>query len=438
MVRKQAFAKNVEVIGYNDLKGRPGFQMAMQVVKGRYYLYLSHIKHSGWAVLDVTEPEKPRYIKFVPGPRKKGTTTLKLQVADGLMITSLSGSLPFLHGTTYDDPYDSGVYIWDVKDPENPKRLSYWQTGGGFGVHRFFYNGGRYVHLSATAPGFTGFIYRILDIKDPTHPVEAGRWWMPEQWTAGVINKASFHHGEESALDAPGFHGPPYPKGDMVFCSYGGAGLVILDISNISVPKIVGQLRLHPPFSGALAGARCHTVVPLSKRPLAVVTSEGERFPTFSKEKLQGKAQPMNLIGMVDVADPANPTLIATFPYPEIPKGYPYKNFNEIPGLGAPPFGPHNLHEPHFHPALEDRNDRIYCAYFHAGLRIYDISDKFVPREIAYYIPHDPEGWAWNNTAGDLFPGPNIATAEDVLVDNRGNIFLDTMMEGLYVLRCTV
>ncbi len=438
MPGKQAFVKNVEVIAYHDLNGKPGFQMAMQEVKGRYYLYLSHIKHSGWAVMDVTEPEKPKYLKFIPGPDKKGQTTLKLQVADGIMVTSLSGSLPFLHGTSLDDPYEAGVYIWDVKDPEDPKRLSFWDTGGGFGVHRFFYGGGRYVHLSASCPGFTGFIYRIIDIADPTKPVEAGRWWLQEQWEAGAPKRKEYVTGEESALNRPGLHGPPHPKGNLAYCSYGGAGLVILDISDISVPRFVSQLKLLPPLGGGLAGARCHTVIPLSQRPLAVVTNEGERFPTFSKEKLQGKAQPLNIIGMVNIADPAHPTLIATFPYPEIPPGYPYKNFNEVEGVGAPPFGPHNLHEPHYHPALEDRNDRIYCCYFHAGLRIYDISDEFVPKEIAYYIPPDPDKWAWNNDAGDLFPGPNIATTEDVIVDNRGYIFMDTMHQGLYVLRCTV
>lgn len=369
MVQKQAFSKNVEVLAYHDLNGKPGFQMAMQEVKGKYYLYLSHIKHSGWAVMDVTEPAKPRYIKFIPGPETKGTTTLKLQVADGIMITSLSGSLPFLHGTNWDDPFDAGIYVWDVKtDPENPKRLSFWPTGGGFGVHRSFYNGGRYVHLSATCPGFNGFIYRILDIRDPNKPVEAGRWWLPEQWEAGTVAKTGGKAGEESWLNAPALHGPPYIKGSLAYCSYGSAGIIILDISNIAVPRLVGQLKLMPPLGGKLSGARCHTVIPLSKRDLAVVTNEGERFPTFSKEILKGVPQPLNIIGMVDVSDPSQPTLIAAFPYPEIPAGYPYKNFNEIEGLGAPPFGPHNLHEPHFHPALEDRDDRIYCCYFHAGL----------------------------------------------------------------------
>ena len=36
---KPAFSKNIEQIGYHDLEGRPGFQMAMQEVDGRYYLY---------------------------------------------------------------------------------------------------------------------------------------------------------------------------------------------------------------------------------------------------------------------------------------------------------------------------------------------------------------------------------------------------------------
>lgn len=442
MAGKPVFAKNIEVLGYNDLQGRPWFQMAMQVVDGRYYLYGSHFKHPGWAIVDVTDPTKPEYLKFVPGPDLAGQGTPKIQVADGLMIGALGGTLPMLHGTEWGDPYEEGVVIYDVSDPVEPKLLSKWLTGGGGGgVHRFFYSGGRYVHLSASCPGFRGFIYRILDIADPTQPVEVGRWWMPDQWTAGYVRQKTAPEGDPqlAMLDSAVMHGPAYPKGDLAYVSWGGAGMVVLDISDIALPQLIGRLQHHPPFAGKLSGARCHTVLPLSERPYAVMTSEGERYSYFNEEMTaRSGAQPLNFLGMVDISDPTDPTLISTFPYPEIPEGWPYKNFNEIPGVGAGPFGPHNIHEPHYHPALEGRNDRVYCCYFHAGLRVYDISDPFVPREIAYFIPPDPDGWAFNNEAGDLFPGPNISATEDVLVDDRGNIFVDTSHQGLYVLRCTV
>ncbi len=88
-MRREALAKNVEVLAYHDLGGKPGFQMAMQEVAGTYYLYVAHFKHPGWTILDVTDPSRPRSLRFIPGPDKAGQATLKLQVADGLMVTAL-------------------------------------------------------------------------------------------------------------------------------------------------------------------------------------------------------------------------------------------------------------------------------------------------------------------------------------------------------------
>jgi hypothetical protein len=438
MKLENCYAKNVEVIGYHDLKQKPAFQMAMQEVGGRFYLYTGSYKASGWSILEVTDPANPRYIQFLKADIP-GQGTPKIQVAEGLMITAMSAM-----GA---EEHFRGIYIFDVKtDPENPRLLGKWSAGpGGMGVHRFFYSGGRYVHLSCTCKGFSGMIYRIVDINDPANPVEAGRWWWPDQWEAGYIPpKTSLPHYE--AMNRPGFHGPAYVKGNLAYLSYGGAGMVILDISDITLPRLVGNLRHHPPFAGGMSGARCHTIIPLSQRPLAIMMSEGERFPLFTKEMIGGQPQPMNFIGIVDIKDPSNPTLISIFPYPEVPPGFPYKNFNEIAGF-AGPFGPHNLFEPHYNPALEDRNDRIYDCYFHAGLRVYDISDQFVPKEIAYFIPPNPKKWLFGEPADpknphfSLFqqpPGPMIATTEDIQVDRRGNIFIDTFHDGIYVLRCTV
>jgi hypothetical protein len=206
--RKQALAKNIEQIGYHDLQGKPWFQMAMQVVDGRYYLYGAHFRHGGFAVVDVTDPSKPEYLNFVRASEFESQGTPKVQVADGLMIGALGGLLPMLHGNEWDDAYEEGIIIWDVKDPANPKELSRWRSGGELGVHRFFYNGGHYVHLSAACRGFKGYIYRILDISDPTNPIEAGRWWYPDQWAAGYVPPKDGKSSIEGLLDAASMHGP--------------------------------------------------------------------------------------------------------------------------------------------------------------------------------------------------------------------------------------
>ncbi|MFC1958058.1 LVIVD repeat-containing protein [Chloroflexota bacterium] len=441
MAENKGYIKNMELLAYHDLNEIPGFQLAMQKANDRYYLYIAGRAQSGWHIMDVTEPSKPRHVQFLKGPGPKGARTIKVQVDDGIMVSSLQQGV-------------EGIYIFDVKtDPENPKFLSHWSTGVSDGsVHRFYYGGGRYIHLTATCKGFSGRIYVIVDIIDPKNPVEVGRWWRQDQWLAGytAVEREAYlkSHDAQNVNVWSAHHGPPYVQGNLVYGGWGASGMMILDISDITLPKLVGKLQHHPPFAGGLCGAWCHTILPLSQRPYAIMVSEGERFPLFTKEIMaKWPVPPMALFGMVDVSDPTTPTLIATFPYPEVPEGFPYKNFNDC-GVGAPCyFGPHNLHEPHGHPDMEDRNDRIYNCYFHAGLRVYDISDPFVPKEIAYYIPPNPKKWLHGEIMDPKDPtfslsaqprGPMLATTEDIVVDKRGNIFITTYHDGLYVLRCTV
>ena len=445
----KGYSKNMELVGFHDLHGIPAFQMAMyKTGEGRYYLYCGSFKGPYWNILDVTDPANPRSVKLMTVPNAteeelKCTNTPKIQIADGLMIAVTGGSMPMLHGNKGGEPFYASVMIFDIAtDPENPRLLGEWRDGM---AHRFCYTGGRYVHLSSTCKGYSRQIYRILDIIDPAHPVEVGRWWMPEQWIAGQIpapvtdrfpveaRDPGFGYGGPH-MDSAGLHGPPYVVGNTAYLSYGGAGVVILDISDITVPRLVGQLKLVPPFAGDLSGARTHTVLPLSGRPYCVATNEGERFACFNADIVGGMAQPMNNLHMVDIRNPARPTLIAEFPYPEVPEDFPYPNFNDC-GIGAPgPFGPHNVHEPmEGKPWLENDPNRVYCCYFHAGMRVYDVSDPYRPREIAYFIPPNPAGPKF-----DVYmPGPLLGTAEDCVVDDRGYIFMATFHDGMYVLKCT-
>ncbi len=302
------------------------------------------------------------------------------------------------------------------------------------GVHRFMYNGGRYVHLSYDCPGYIGQIYRILDIEDPTQPKEVGRWWMPEQFCDGMED-GIYPVGHHDEKDWPQLHGPPYVQDGIAYCAYWAGGGIIVDVHDVTRPKKIGQLKMTPPFSGKLAGARCHTFLPLTGRSYAVLTNEGERFASWSKDVIANSAhpgaQPFNNLHMIDVSDLSDPTLIAEFPYPEVPKNFPWPNFNEC-GLGCQgPFGPHNVHEPMGKPWLEDNPNRVYCCYFHAGLRVYDVSDPYYIKELAYFIPPNPEHPLFDVD----MPGPLLGTTEDCVVDDRGYIYVDTFHDGMYILK---
>ena len=93
-------------------------------------------------------------------------------------------------GETPPDDFQGGLAIYDVSDPAQPRLIANWNTtdkpGPSYarGVHRFDFDG-RYAYVSPTWDGYLGNIVMILDLKDPAKPEEAGRWWMPGQWTAG-------------------------------------------------------------------------------------------------------------------------------------------------------------------------------------------------------------------------------------------------------------
>ena len=77
----------------------------------------------------------------------------------------------------------------------------------------------------------------------------------------------------------------------------------------------------------------------------------------------------------------------------------------------------------------------IYNCYFGAGLRVFDTTDPFIPKEIAYFMPPDPEVDLFNNEDGTLLPGSKVAITEDCLVDDRGFIYVDTFQDGLYIVK---
>jgi hypothetical protein len=401
-------AHNFELVGYHDLDGKPGFKLAMQVVDDHWYLYHGHFWEPLWTILDVTDPSKPRAAAQVPGPR--GTWTLQVQVADGKLVTALEHPLPGWGGEPGVQP-EEGIYVWDVSDPARPRRLSHWKTRGS-GTHRNHYDGGRYVHLAAGMPGFDGNIYVIVDIEDPARPREVGRWFVPEQYVAGGARPTPPADGP--SIPRISLHGPAYVEGDRAYLGYGGAGMVILDISDVSLPRLVSRLEFGPAFTNSLG---MHTVIPLKRRNLAIVNTEAIA---------ESSDEPLNFAGLVDISDERDPRLISLFPTPIPPPGGPYPNFQKRGGR----FGPHNQHHPQHQPWLLDRDDLVYLTWFNAGLRVYDIHDPYLPREVGYFLPDDP-----TERRGPLPKTALVTQSEDVLVDARGYAYLTDKNHGLHIVR---
>jgi hypothetical protein len=172
---------NVDMLAYHDLAGRSGFKLALQEVDGRFFLYVAGFWHSGWSILEVTDPEHPELLRWLDGP--PNTMTIQVQVADGTMITALEHPPPGLTiGDAIAEPQD-GFLIWDVHEPDRPQLLGKWVSGG-TGTHRNFYNGGPWVYATSNLPGFEGQILAIVDIADPANPKTAGTWWHPGQHKA--------------------------------------------------------------------------------------------------------------------------------------------------------------------------------------------------------------------------------------------------------------
>lgn len=400
-------AESMKPIGYSNLDGRGGaFKMAIRQVNGHWYLYLGHLWNAGWSIVDVTDATAPQVVKFVPGPAN--THTDQMDLHGNIMITALS-KMQDDWGGDPSKPFQEGVLIWDISDPLNPRQLSHWKTGLN-GTHRDGYPGGKYVNLSADAPGFRGRILIFLDISDPAHPKEAGRWWMYGQ-----------KEDEPKPPQPISFHGPAIIDGNKAYLGYGNS-IVILDISDIAHPKQIGRLDVSPPFGGLVA----HDVLKIPGKPLLFAHSEAGGGDTLSGPK--PCSSPLPMVAMIDIKDETKPRLMSTFPLPVPPMNAPYSDFCDKGGR----FGPHNTNLEYHLPDVQKTDNLIYLTYFNAGVRVFDIKDPRQPSETGWFIPPTP-----TERFGPIPQGKLVTQTEDVLADTRGNIYITDKQWGLWVLRYT-
>ena len=387
-------------LAYLDLDERPGFKMALVVQDDRWYLFVSHLWHSGWSLVDVTDPGAPQLQRFMPGPAN--TWTLQVTASANLLATSLERIHPGWGGDPT-LPHDEGIVLWDIEDVRTPRRRAHFRTGG-HGTHRNMLDTAGLLHASAWMPEYAGAIYALISVADPDNPRELSRYFEPGQERSALPPRFQY-----------GLHGPAVRVGDVAYLPYSEAGLVILDLSKPTEPRAISRLRVRPPLGSEIA---VHTAVPLVARDLVVINSEA---------LAENCAEPVGYAAMVDVRDIERPTLISLFPAPVPPPGSSFHSFCERGGR----FGPHNQHIATDNPNLYRSEKLCFLTYFNAGLRVFDIGDPHRVEEIAYLIPKDPA-----RRLGPL-PSKLVVQVEDVLVDARGIVYFTEKNSGLYVAEWT-
>jgi len=363
------------LVGHSDLNGHGD---GMQVMPLGDVLYVAHFGPSGkgTSILDISDPTEPRVIRQWDAPA--GSHTHKVQVADGLLM--VNHELFRSEG-----PAPVGMAIYDLDDPLDPKRVGFFDTGGR-GVHRIVFEGGDLAYISATPDGYTGRIWMIVDVSDPTLPTEVGRWWWPGMWEAG---------GEtfEPPAEEEWLVHHAMVQDDRAYLGFWNGGMVVIDISDPATPRTVSRL-------GWEEGGHTHTCLPLPDRDLVVVTDEATT---------DGCDGDRHMVRIVDISTETAPFVRSICPVPE-------GDFCER-GLR---FGAHCLHENR--PDSYRSQELIFVTYFNAGLRVYDIADADHPVEVAHWIPECP-------------PNQDAVQINDVFVSDSLTVYAtDRVNGGVYIL----
>ena len=369
-----ARASNCRLVAHIDCPG--GGQVWVEGAT----LFVGHMRQpNGTSIYDVEDPQKPRLLSRVEVPA--GWHSHKVRVADGIMIVNHERL-----GPNETPAFGGGLGIYDVSNPAKPREIAKWRTEGK-GVHRYDFDG-RYAYISPTAEGYVGNIMMILDLKDPTRPQEVGRWWIPGQWKAG---------GEPYPWDnwaSPRCH-HPLRRGERLYVSYWHHGFFILDIGDLSKPKVISALNTTPLYPHPT-----HTCLvvpePLKGRNIMVVADE-------DVAKLWPAAPAFAWI--YDITEERMPTSIATWQVEGLdPDGQP-----QPPMMGC--------HQP----SERFNGSIIPFAWFAKGLRILDIKDPYAPREVGFYEPDPPEGF-------------QLASSNDVTIDRRGLLYLIDRQRGVDII----
>jgi hypothetical protein len=439
-------ARNMRLVGFNDLQARSAYQPIIHKQGERYVAYIGHhggtqsvprpinpltgqAEFNGTSIIDATDPKQPRYLAHIPGQEglfEQGGAQM-VRACDGKSLPKGDPAKTYLLRTFG----GQGHEIWDVSKPETPSLItraswnlkdthkSWWECDSGIAYL-----------VSGVETWRTRRMTEVYDLSDPTKPWKIRDFGLPGQQPGATGAVPTELHGMVSTG----------PRGNRIYFGYGtnkGGVLQIVDREklltgpaeptpdNLRYP-VIGQLDMSP-----LQGA--HSTIPLGKMKVPEFAHDlagAERDMVMIVDEslvneCQG-AETRQMVWFVDATIESRPMVVSNFNVREV---------GDFCSRGGR-FGAHSANEsmaPVFYQKL------AFATWFNAGVRAIDIRDPYSPREAGYYIPPITE--ATNKRCVKVDGQDRCKTAiqsNNVETDDRGYIYVvDRANTGMHILELT-
>lgn len=420
--RRYSRSRNFEIIGHEYFKGEwltpaarqkgmgCGFN-ALRVSQGIGYFagYDDPPTCFGVVIADVSNPEQMKPLSFIPCNAGTRCNYLRLNVPKKILVIGMDTNAANPTQPAGGAVAQAGFSFYDVSDPRRPRLLSFYVTLPHGATHGFDLDD-RYLYGCATVvqtkPGNHEVV--ILDYADPQHPRLVSQYHVQGQY----LDEAYAPQDQRNLDGSPQHiwcHEINYFK-DRIYVAWRDAGMVIMDVGDRANPRLVSRYDYVPPFHGGPSGA-AHTAAP-------IITDAG-RQPTMAVLTDEIIACPPGFGRIVDFSDPAHPLAVSTLRIPHVTD-----NYDDRTGRFRCPDNGEYTHLPWFDyrsPSL------LYVTWINQGLRAWDISNPFLPRETGYYL-------------SPRYPGrfPNRQVREVFQDRDTGLLFMtDANGAGVTVLRWT-
>jgi hypothetical protein len=439
-------ARNMRLVGYNDLQTRSAYQPIIHKQGDRYIAYIGHHggtesapkpvnpltsqgEFNGTSVLDVTDPKQPKYLAHIPGQEGLGEQggAQMVRACDGKNLPKGDAAKTYLLR-----PFGGqGHELWDVTKPQSPSLItrvswnlkdthkSWWECDTGIAYL-----------VSGVETWRTRRMTEVFDLSDPSKPVKIRDYGLAGQQPGATGAVPTELHGMISTG----------PGGNRIYFGYGtnkGGVLQIVDrekllngpreptAENLRYP-VIGQLDMLP-----LNGA--HSPIPLGRTKIEEFSSDVagavRDIVMIVDEALVNEcqaAETRQMVWFVDVTVESRPMVVSNFNVREV---------GDFCSRGGR-FGAHSANEsmaPVFHQKL------AFVTWFNAGVRAIDIRDPYSPKEVGFFIPAITEATEKRCIKVDGQDRCKTAIqSNNVETDDRGYIYVvDRANTGLHILELT-